>query len=130
MKICFFMDSINTLGGAQKCTITLANELVQEQYDVSIRCTVKTPEQEKVYHDVDKKINLKLIQVRRVGILIEEVIERYKLFMEKNYTTQGEAAKDLKISRSHLNKIINRRDNPSTTLLIRMEKIMEESYGE
>ena len=65
-----------------------------------------------------------------MGILIEEVIERYKLFMEKNYLTQGEAAKDLKISRSHLNKIINRRDNPSTTLLIRMEKIMEDSYGE
>ena len=62
--------------------------------------------------------------------MIEEVIERYKLFMEKNYLTQGEAAKDLKISRSHLNKIINRRDNPSTTLLIRMEKIMEEEYGE
>ena len=62
--------------------------------------------------------------------MIEEVIERYKLFMEKNYSTQGEAAKDLKISRSHLNKIINRRDNPSTTLLIGMEKIMEESYGE
>ena len=59
--------------------------------------------------------------------MIEEVIERYKLFMEKNYLTQGEAAKDLKISRSHLNKIINRRDNPSTTLLIRMEKIMEEN---
>ena len=65
-----------------------------------------------------------------MGILIEEVIERYKLFMEKNYSTQGEAAKGLKISRSHLNEIINRRDNPSTTLLIRMEKIMEESYGE
>ena len=62
-----------------------------------------------------------------MGILIEEVIERYKLFMEKNYLTQGEAAKDLKISRSHLNKIINRRDNPSTTLLIRMEKIIEEN---
>lgn len=61
MKICFFMDSINTLGGAQKCTITLANELVQEHYDVSIICTVKTPEKEKVYHEVDKRINLKLI---------------------------------------------------------------------
>ena len=62
--------------------------------------------------------------------MIEEIIERYKLFMKKNYSTQSEAAKDLKISRSHLNKIINRRDNPSTTLLIRMEKIMEEEYGE
>lgn len=44
--------------------------------------------------------------------------------MENHYKNQGEAADALKISRSHLNKIINRRDNPSTTLLIKMEKIM------
>ena len=46
--------------------------------------------------------------------------------MKQNYTSQGEAAKDLNISRSHLNKRINRRDNPSLTLLIRMEKKMQE----
>ena len=45
--------------------------------------------------------------------------------MEQYYISQGEAANDLHISRSHLNKIINRRDNPSTTLLIRMEEIMK-----
>lgn len=57
--------------------------------------------------------------------MIEEIIEKYKEFMEKNYPNQGAAAEDLKISRSHLNKIINRRDNPSTTLLIRMEEVMK-----
>ena len=30
MKICFLMDSVNALGGAQKCTITLANELIKK----------------------------------------------------------------------------------------------------
>lgn len=58
--------------------------------------------------------------------MIEEIIARYKIFMEEHYPNQGIAAADLHISRSHLNKIINRRDNPSTTLLIRMEQIMEE----
>ena len=61
--------------------------------------------------------------------MIEEIISRYKKFMEEHYENQGTAAADLNISRSHLNKIINRRDNPSTALLIRMEKIMEEHYG-
>ena len=64
-----------------------------------------------------------------MGILIEEIISRYKKFMEEHYESQGLAAADLKISRSHLNKIINRRDNPSTALLIRMEKIMEDYNG-
>ena len=62
-----------------------------------------------------------------MGILIEEIIERYKIFMESHYPNQGIAAEALHISRSHLNKIINRRDNPSTTLLMRMEQIMEEN---
>ena len=60
-----------------------------------------------------------------MGILIEEVIKKYILFAAKHYKTQGEAAEELKISRSHLNKIINRRDNPSLSLLIRMEDIMK-----
>ena len=63
--------------------------------------------------------------IRGVGILIEEIITKYKIFMEQHYKSQGEAAEDLNISRSHLNKIINRRDNPSTALLIRMEEIIK-----
>ena len=57
--------------------------------------------------------------------MIEEIIAKYKKFMEQHYPNQGAAAEDLGISRSHLNKIINRRDNPSTTLLIKMEEVME-----
>ena len=46
--------------------------------------------------------------------------------MTTHYHSQGEAAEDLEISRSHLNKIINGRDNPSLSLLIRMENKMKE----
>lgn len=58
--------------------------------------------------------------------MIEQIITKYIKFMQQKYHNQGEAAKDLNISRSHLNKIINRRDNPSLTLLMRMEKKMQE----
>ena len=60
--------------------------------------------------------------------MIEEIIEKYRKFMEQHYPNQGIAAEELGISRSHLNKIINRRDNPSTSLLIRMEEVMNK-YG-
>lgn len=65
-----------------------------------------------------------------MGILIEEIINKYIHFMNIHYPNQGAAAQDLKISRSHLNKIINRRDNPSLTLLMRMEEKMKEYHFE
>ncbi len=80
------MDSINTLGGAQKCTITLANELVQEHYDVSIICTVKTPEKEKVYHEVDKRINLKLITWHSTINSLLNAWTKLFIYLNNNYT--------------------------------------------
>ncbi len=57
MKICFLMDSVNTLGGAQKCTITLANKLIKEN-NITIICTDDISENEKIYHLIDKKIKI------------------------------------------------------------------------
>ena len=63
--------------------------------------------------------------------MIEEIINKYIHFMKLHYITQGDAAADLNISRSHLNKIINKRDVPSLTLLMRMEEKMKEyNYNE
>ena len=61
-----------------------------------------------------------------VGILIEEIINKYIRFYPKYFKNQGEAADVLNISRSHFNKIINKRDKPSLSLLDRMEKKMKE----
>ena len=58
--------------------------------------------------------------------MIEEIIQKYIRFMEGHYETQTAAAEDLHISRAHLNKIIHRHDNPSLTLLKRMEDKMKE----
>ena len=60
--------------------------------------------------------------------MIDEIIDKYIRFMEQTYPTQVEAAEELNISRSHLNKIIHKKDNPSLTLLQRMERIMK-NYG-
>jgi len=63
---------------------------------------------------------------RGVGNLIQKIINEYIKFVKINYKSQGEAAEDLGISRTHLNKIINKRDNPSLTLLLKMENKMKE----
>lgn len=56
--------------------------------------------------------------------MIEEIINNFKKFLHETGILQTTAAKDLNISKSHLSKILNRHDNPSTTLLIRMEEYM------
>ena len=61
-----------------------------------------------------------------MGILIEEIINKYINFWPKYFKNQGDAAEALDISRSHFNKIINKRDKPSLTLLMRMEEKMKE----
>ena len=58
--------------------------------------------------------------------MIEEIINKYIKFWPLYFKNQGEAAEALNISRSHFNKIINKRDVPSLTLLIRMENKMKE----
>ena len=62
MKLCFFMDSIYSLGGAQRCTITLANEMVNKGYDVTIICTVKVPIDIRVHHNIDKRVKIVLLE--------------------------------------------------------------------
>lgn len=62
--------------------------------------------------------------------MIEEIINKFIQFMNKYYDTQTAAASDLNISRSHLNKIIHKHDNPSLTLLKRMEDKMKKYHFE
>lgn len=42
--------------------------------------------------------------------------------MNKMGWTQGQAAAEINISRTHLNKVLNGREVPSMTLLMRMEE--------
>ena len=49
--------------------------------------------------------------------------------MEDSGLTQGQAAEEINISRTHLNKVLNGRETPSMALLMRMEKTMEGYNG-
>lgn len=57
---------------------------------------------------------------------VKEICDRFINWMWKNGYTQQEVAKILEVSRSHLNKVINGKTNPSIYLLEKMEKLMEE----
>jgi len=58
--------------------------------------------------------------------LIQEIINKFKKFIEDNNLHQGEAAELINISRTHLNKVLNGRETPSMALLMRMEKVMQD----
>lgn len=56
--------------------------------------------------------------------MIQEIIDKFKLYMNKMGWTQGKAAEEISISRTHLNKVLNGREVPSMALLMRMEERM------
>ena len=57
--------------------------------------------------------------------MIQVIIDKFKHYMADNSLTQGQAAKLVQISRTHLNKVLNGREAPSMALLMRIEKAME-----
>jgi len=59
-----------------------------------------------------------------VCFLIQTIIENFKKYMADNNLTQGAAAEQIKISRTHLNKVLNGKETPSMALLMRMEEAM------
>lgn len=56
--------------------------------------------------------------------LIQTIIDKFKKYMADNSLTQGQAAELIKISRTHLNKVLNGKETPSMALLMRMEEQM------
>ena len=57
--------------------------------------------------------------------MIQTIIYKFKKYMVDNSLTQGQAAELVEISRTHLNKVLNGRETPSMSLLMRIEKAME-----
>ncbi len=56
--------------------------------------------------------------------MIQIIIDNFKKYMADNNLTQGAAAEKVKISRTHLNKVLNGKETPSMALLMRMEETM------
>ena len=58
---------------------------------------------------------------------LDNLFRNFKKKLENIGMNQGEAAEQLHITRSHLNKVINKRTDPSLKLIQEMEKFV---YGE
>lgn len=61
--------------------------------------------------------------------MIQDIINKFKHYMNDMGLTQGQAAEKVNISRTHLNKVLNGRETPSMALLMRIEKAMEGYNG-
>lgn len=57
---------------------------------------------------------------------VKEICNNFINWIWRKGYTQQEVAKILNISRSHLNKVINGKTNPSIYLLEKIEQLMEE----
>lgn len=58
---------------------------------------------------------------------LDNLFRDFKKKLENSGMSQGEAAEKLHITRSHLNKVINKRTDPSLRLIQEMERFV---YGE
>ena len=57
--------------------------------------------------------------------MIEEIINQYQQYMEKENLTQQEGADKIHISRTHLSRILRGIRAPSMALLMRMESVIK-----
>ena len=59
--------------------------------------------------------------------MIQEIIDKFSLFLYNNQITQEEAAKQIECSQEHLSRVLRGKKTPSIKLLMKMERYMEES---
>ena len=57
--------------------------------------------------------------------MIQEIIDKFKFFIDKNQLTQEEAAKIIGCCQEHLSRILNNKKTPSIKLLMKMEEVMK-----
>jgi hypothetical protein len=53
MKICFFIGSLSNIGGTERITISLANRLTMEGYEIVI---ISLSTKREIFFDIDKRI--------------------------------------------------------------------------
>lgn len=56
---------------------------------------------------------------------VDEILTKFELWRKSQGLTQREVAEILKVARTHLNKVVNKRTLPSIQLLNRMEQMMD-----
>ena len=61
--------------------------------------------------------------------LIQEIIDKYKLYIENKGWTHARAAEEIGCCRAHMSRIFNGERTPSIKLLIEMEKVINGEAG-
>lgn len=59
--------------------------------------------------------------------MIQEIINKFNLFLYNNQLTQEDAATKLECSQEHLSRVLRGKKTPSVKLLMKIEQYMEES---
>lgn len=85
MKICFLMDNIHYLGGAQRCTTSLANELAKKGHSVIILCGNKDNSEN--YTDYNLVSNVKVEYFKGTDFLPKALFCWVKVFEKINNET-------------------------------------------
>ena len=92
MKICFFIDNIHYLGGAQRCTIRLANELSRNGDDVTVLYNNKDKKNNYNEYGLDSEVKLEYVKGTDViakvlfcWVKLFEFINSHTLLFEHNY---------------------------------------------
>lgn len=58
--------------------------------------------------------------------MIQEIIDKYRIFIEAKGWTHKEAAEAIGCCRAHMSRIFNGQRTPSIALLMEMEKVIKE----
>ena len=85
MKICFLIDNIHYLGGAQKCTVRLANEFSEKGNEVTIICNNK--DQKSNYTEYELSNKVKLEYIKGTDFILKVLFCWTKLFEKINNCT-------------------------------------------
>lgn len=59
--------------------------------------------------------------------MIQEIIDKFNLFLYNKQISQEDAAKAIECSQEHLSRILRGKRTPSIKLLMKMEHYMEET---
>ena len=80
MNICFINDNIFWLGGAQRCTTLLVNELIEQGHDVSVISTNSNYEEDYSKYGLTKKVKIKYFKfnsnLKRILLFWTKILEK------------------------------------------------------
>ena len=85
MKICFLIDNIHYMGGAQRCTVRLANEFAKKGNQVTILYNNK--DKKNNYNEYGLNNDVKLEYIKGTDLILKALFCWVKVFEKINNNT-------------------------------------------